>query len=61
MQMEPYFLLIINYLISLDLCIYKSSELESTFIEIINPKKTNIIIGYIHRHPTMNLNEINDN
>ena len=39
MQMEPYFLLIINYLISLDLCIYISSELESTFIEIINPKK----------------------
>ena len=27
-----------------DVCIYKSSELESTFIELINPKKANIII-----------------
>ena len=44
-----------------DLCVYKSSELESTFIEIINPKKTNIMIGCIYRHSTMNLNEFNDN
>ena len=37
-----------------DHCIYKSSEFESTFIKIINPKKMNIIIGCIYRHPTMN-------
>ena len=50
----------LSYKIRQDLCIYKSSsELESTFIEIINPKKTNIIIGC--RHPTMNLNEFNNN
>ena len=63
MQVEPYFISIINYLIKLrqDLCIYKASELESTFIEIINPKKTNVIIGCIYRHPTMNLNEFNNN
>ena len=36
--------------------IYKSCELESTFIEIINPK-TSIIIGCIYRHPSMDLNE----
>ena len=33
-----------------DLKIYKSFELESTFIEICNPKKTNIIIGCIYKH-----------
>ena len=51
----------LSYKLRQDLCIYKSSELESTFIEIINPRKTNIIIGCIHRHPTMNLNELRDN
>ena len=51
----------LSYKVRQDLCIYKSSELESTFIEIINPKKTNITIGCIYRHPTMNLNEFNDN
>ena len=43
-----------------DLNIYKSSELESTFIEIINHKKSNIIVGCIYRHPAMDLNEFND-
>ena len=40
--------------------IYKSCELESTFIEMINPKKTNIIIGCIYRHPSMDLNEFSN-
>ena len=43
-----------------DLKIYKSFELESTFIEICNPKKINIIIGCIYKHPNMNINEFND-
>ena len=51
----------LSYKLRQDLCIYKSSELESTFIEIINPKKTNIIIGCIYRPPAMNLNEFNNN
>ena len=42
-----------------DLNIYKNYELESTFIEIINPKKSNIIVGCIYRHPNMELNEFN--
>ena len=50
----------LSYKLRQYLCIYKSSELESTFIEI-NPKKTNIIIHCIYRHPTMNLNAFNDN
>ena len=43
-----------------DLKIYKSFELKSTFIEICNPKKTNIIIGSICKHPNININEFND-
>ena len=42
------------------LCIYKSTKLESTFIEMLNPKKTNVIVGCIYRHPHMDLNEFND-
>ena len=30
-----------------DLNIFKKSELESTFIEIVNPRKSNIIVGVI--------------
>ena len=43
-----------------DLNIYKSAELESTFTEIINHKKLNILLGCIYRHPVMDLNEFND-
>ena len=40
--------------------IYNSAELKSTFIEIINHKKSNLIVGCIYRHPAMDLNEFND-
>ena len=42
-----------------DLNIYKTGELESTFIEIINHKKSNILVGCIYRHPLIDLNEYN--
>ena len=42
-----------------DLNIYNKNELESTFIEIVNPKKTNIILGVIYRHPSMDLIDFN--
>ena len=38
-----------------DLNIYKKFELESTFMEVINPQKSNIITGSIYRHPSMDL------
>ena len=38
----------------------KKWHLESTFIEIINPKKSNIIIRCICRHPNMDLNDFNN-
>ena len=28
-----------------DLCVYRPTDLESTFIEILSPKKTNVIVG----------------
>ena len=40
--------------------IYESGELESTFIEIINHKKSNILVGCLYRHPDMDINEFND-
>ena len=43
----------IDYYQRNDLNIYKSKELESIFIEIINPKGRNTIIGTIYRHPCM--------
>ena len=46
--------------------IYKKIDLESTFIEIINPKKSNIIVATIYKgmqhpkwHPKMNVIEFN--
>ena len=42
-----------------DLNIYKKNELESTFIEIVNPKKSNIVVGVIYRHPSMDLTDFN--
>ena len=44
-----------------DLNIYKKNELESTFIEIFNPKKSNIIEGVIYIHPSMDLTDFNCN
>ena len=29
-------------------------------IEILNPKKTNVTVGCIYRHPHIDLNEFND-
>ena len=40
-----------------DFNIYKSNQLESTFVEIINPKKSNIIIGCIYKHPNMDVTD----
>ena len=35
--------------------ISKKSELESTFVETINPKRSNIIVGVIDRYPSMDV------
>ena len=35
--------------------------MESTFIDIVNPRKSNIIGGVIYRHPSMDLADFNCN
>ena len=44
-----------------DLNIYEQNELESTFVEIVNPKKSNIKAGVIYRHQSMDLTDFNCN
>ena len=44
----------------LDKIMYKSRQLESVFIEICNKSKKNIIVGCIYRHPSMDLEEFNE-
>ena len=44
-----------------DLNICKKNELGSTFIEIVNPKKSNVIVGVIYRYPTMDITDFNCN
>ena len=51
----------LSYKPRLDLNIYKSNELESTFIKILNPKKSNIITSCIYKHLSMDLNDFNTN
>lgn len=43
-----------------DLNIYREKELESIFVELINPQKPNVIVGCIYRHPCMAIKEFND-
>ena len=44
-----------------DLNIYRNNELKSTFVEIVNPRNLNIIVGVIYRHPSMDLTDFNCN
>ena len=44
-----------------DLNIYKANQLESTFAEIINPKKSNIVIGVLYKHPNMDVLDFKNN
>ena len=43
-----------------DLKMYKSKELEPTFIEIINEKGTNTIVGCVYKHPKLAADEFNN-
>ena len=38
---------------------YKKNQLESTFIGIINSKKSNIVFGCIYKHPNMDVLDFN--
>ena len=41
--------------------IYKSNKIESTFLEMINPKKSNFVIGCIYKHPNMDVTDFKNN
>ena len=51
----------LSYKCRSDLNIYKKNELESTFIEIVSPRKSKIIVGVIYRHRSMDLADFNCN
>ena len=48
------------YKVRNDLKMYKSKNLESIFIEIINTNNKNIVVGCVYRHPGMDTNEFNE-
>ena len=48
-----------DYKVRKDLSLYKCKELESIFVEILNPKRKNIIVGCIYKHPCMDITEFN--
>ena len=39
--------------------LYKSFELDSIFTMVSNPRKTSIIVEYIYKHSSININEFN--
>ena len=47
----------LSYKPLLDINIYKTNQLESTFLEIINHKKGNIVIGCIYKHSNIDVLE----
>ena len=57
-QMEVWFY---TYKPRNDLCIYEATEVELSFTEISNLKRSNIIIKSIYSHPNMDLDEFNNN
>ena len=50
-----------SYKIRKDLKLYKPYKIESVFVEVIMPKKTNMIVGCIYRHPDSNIDDFNSN
>ena len=44
-----------------DLGLNKSNQLESTFTEIINSRKSNTIVGCLYKHPNIDLADFNKN
>ena len=51
----------ISYKVRKDLEMYKTKELESKFIEVINAKGPNDIVGTVYCHPSMQENEFTEN
>ena len=50
---------LLSYKYRNDLNIYRKNELESTFIQIVNPRQSSIIVGVIYRNPSIDLTDFN--
>ena len=57
----PYIDQNLKYKVRGDLNIYIKSLIESTFIEIMNTKQKNMIIGCIYKHPKQGTHDFNEN
>ena len=44
-----------------DISLNKANQLESTSIETINSRKSNIIVRYLYKHPNMDVSDFNKN
>ena len=44
----------------LDLSIYNPKKLKSIFVEVVLPKKSNLIVGGIYKHPCIDICTFND-
>ncbi|XP_065680582.1 uncharacterized protein LOC136094529 [Hydra vulgaris] len=53
----PYLNSNLNYIVRSDLQIYATKFLESIFVEVIYPLKSNTNFGCIYRHPSLNITE----
>ena len=47
----------LSYQLRNDLKLYDSGKIEPIFIEIFCSKLTNVIVGYIHKHSTLQMND----
>ena len=47
----------LSYQLRNDLKLYHPGKIESTVIEIICSKSTNVIVGCTYKHPTLQLND----
>ena len=47
----------VKYKIKEDLKLYKSKEIESTFLEIIENNQKNVIVGCLYKHPGVAIQE----
>ena len=51
----------LSYKSRTDLSLNKSNQLESTFTEKINSRKSKIIVGCLYKHPNMAVSDFNKN
>ena len=51
----------LSYKIEKDLTLYEPHKIEPFFVDVIMPKRTNIIAGYIYRHPDNDIDNFNTN